>query len=167
MIDMKEKRVELSGAVDLVVPMSLHELEEVKKLFLQYEKSIGVSLCFQGLKEEMETLPGKYQEPQGVLLLLNINGEAAGCCALRPLEDKICELKRLYVKEEHRGRGRSKILLERILQEAKEKGYERIRLDTLETMKPAIALYRSFGFREISPYIYNPLPGALYFEKIL
>ena len=164
---MSEERMDQSASMELLVPWSHEELEEVKNLFLQYEKSIGINLCFQGFQEEMATLPGKYQEPQGVLILLNIKGEAAGCCALRPLDDRICELKRLYVKEEHRRRGLSKILMERILKEAKEKGYERIRLDTLETMKPAIQLYRSYGFQEISPYIYNPLPEALYFEKIL
>jgi len=158
---------ETSKSIELLIAESREDLKEVKQLFLQYERSTGVSLCFQGFQEELDHLSGKYREPEGVLLLLKIGRKACGCCALKPLEEKICELKRLFVLEEHRGRGLSKVLMERILSEARERGYEKIRLDTLDAMKPAIGLYRSVGFEEISAYIYNPLPGALYFEKVL
>lgn len=162
-----ESAMEKESFMELLVPESSKDLEDVKELFLRYEKSTGVSLCFQGFQEELDHLPGKYGEPEGVLLLLKIGGKAAGCCALKPLEEKICELKRLFVLEEHRGRGLSRILMERILNEARRRGYEKIRLDTLAVMKPALGLYKSVGFEEISAYIYNPLPGAHYFEKVL
>lgn len=164
---LSEEARETSKSMELLAAESREDLKEVKQLFLEYERSTGVSLCFQGFQEELDHLPGKYREPEGVLLLLKIGGKACGCCALKPLEEKICELKRLFVLEEHRGRGISKVLMERILKEARERGYEKIRLDTLDTMKPAIGLYRSVGFEEISAYIYNPLPGARYFEKRL
>lgn len=162
-----ESAMEKESFMELLVPESSKDLEDVKELFLRYEKSTGVSLCFQGFQEELDHLPGKYGEPEGVLLLFKIGGKAAGCCALKPLEEKICELKRLFVLEEHRGRGLSRMLMERILIEARRRGYEKIRLDTLAVMKPALGLYKSVGFEEISAYIYNPLPGALYFEKVL
>jgi len=162
-----ESAMEKESFMELLIPETRADLEDVKQLFLRYEKSIGVSLCFQGFQEEMDHLPGKYREPEGVLLLLKIGGKFCGCCALKPLEEKICELKRLFVLEEHRGRGFSKVLMERILIEARQRGYVKIRLDTLDVMKPAVGLYKSFGFEEISAYIYNPLPGALYFEKVL
>lgn len=164
---MAESTTRKDNFMDLIIPETREDLEEVKRLFLQYEKSTGVRLCFQGFQEELDHLPGKYREPEGVLLLLKICGKAVGCCALRPLEEKVCELKRLYITEEHQGQGLSKILMERILKEARVRGYEKIRLDTLSVMKPAIHLYQSYGFEEISAYIYNPLPGALYFEKVL
>lgn len=90
--------------MEIIIPETREDLEEVKQLFLQYEKSTGVRLCFQGFQEELDQLPGKYREPEGVLLLLKICGKAVGCCALRPLEEKVCELKRLILQKNTRGK---------------------------------------------------------------
>jgi putative acetyltransferase len=149
------------------------ELRVVRSLFREYADSLGFSLSFQGFEEELEGLPGDYAPPRGRLLLAYAvagegqTAEPAGCAALRPLEPGVCELKRMYIPPVFRGRGLGRLLAERLLAEARRAGYESIRLDTIDTMKEALGLYRSLGFREISPYRYNPIPGAIYLEKDL
>lgn len=143
-------------------------LAKVRELFHEYAASLGFSLCFQNFDRELAELPGDYVPPQGRLLLAEIQGEAAGCVALHQLETRIGEMKRLYVRPSFRGRGLGRILVETILAEARKIGYERIRLDTVEpVMKDAVAMYRQFGFREISAYRENPMSGTLYMELYL
>ncbi len=113
-------------------------------------------------------MPGKYAPPSGRLLLAREGDRAAGCVALRPLEPGICEMKRLYVRPDFRGRGLGRVLAERVVAEAKEIGYKRIRLDTVEpVMGTAVALYRAMGFRKIPPYGEHPVPGTLFMELAL
>lgn len=113
----------------------------------------------------MKTLPGAYGPPSGRLLLTRSGDHAAGCIALRKLESGICEMKRLYVRPEDRGRGLGRMLVERLIAEARAAGYERMRLDTVESaMKDAVALYRRIGFREIVPYSAIPIESALWME---
>ncbi len=134
-----------------------------RELFLEYQKAIGIDLCFQGFQAELASLPGAYAPPRGRLLLALGGESAAGCVAMRPVDADTCEMKRLYARPEFRGTGLGRRLATRIVAEAREAGYRRMVLDTLSTMVEAIALYRSLGFRETTAYTYNPHPGALYF----
>jgi GNAT superfamily N-acetyltransferase len=146
------------------------ELAVVRSLFQAYADSLGFDLGFQGFAEERAGLPGEYAPPRGRLLLayarMGEGGRAqpAGCVALRPLEAEIGEMKRMYIPPTFRGRGLGRLLAERLLNEARQSGYRRLRLDTIDFMKEALGLYRSLGFREIPPYRHNPIPGAKYLE---
>ena len=141
------------------------DLDTARGLFQEYADSVGFDLCFQGFAEELATLPGKYAPPGGCLLLAHIDGKAAGCIALRPVGNAACEMKRLYVRPEFRSTGLGRVLAGRVIEEARARGYERMRLDTVApVMERAVALYRKLGFREIAPYVDNPLPGVLFME---
>ena len=152
-----------------VIQATLPEhIEEIRNLFLEYGRSLGFSLCFQSFDDELAGLPGAYAPPSGRLLLARYSGHAAGCIALRELDAGICEMKRLYVRPEDRGHGLGLMLVERLIAEARAIGYERMRLDTIESdMKDAVALYRRMGFREITPYSSVPIESALWMELTL
>ena len=135
-----------------------------RALFERYAAWIGIDLEFQGFKEELAGLPGEYAHPGGCILLAERGREALGCVALRSLGADICEMKRLYVLPEWRGRGAGRALAEAVLREARERRYTLMRLDTLAHMREAIGLYRSLGFRKIEPYRFNPIEGAVYME---
>jgi ribosomal protein S18 acetylase RimI-like enzyme len=139
----------------------------VRELFREYAASLGVDLAFQGFAGELENLPGKYAPPEGALLTARLGGEACGCVALRRIDPRICEMKRLFVRPAARGLGIGRELVARILDEGRARGYRAMRLDTLPSMASAVATYRAFGFKEIPAYIFNPIPGALFMEKDL
>ena len=134
------------------------------KLFQQYGDSLGVDLEFQGFSQELANLPGEYAPPLGCILLVEKADEYVGCVALRPLEKGICEMKRLYVMPTYRRQKIGLALAQAVINEARLRGYERMRLDTLESMTQAKALYRSLGFQPITPYRYNPLDNPSFFE---
>lgn len=142
---------------------SLADIEEVRRLLLEYQSEIGVDLCFQDFANELATLPGEYSPPSGRLLLAVDKNALIGCVALRKLDERECEMKRLYVRPSARNRGIGHLLTRAILSEARAIGYERVFLDTLPSMNAAIALYHSFGFIEVPSYYRNPIPGATYF----
>jgi GNAT superfamily N-acetyltransferase len=129
----------------------------VREIFVEYENWLGVSLCFQGFQEELDSLPGKYAPPQGRLLLGTAHGQIAGCVAFRPIDEETCEMKRLFVREQFQGTGLGKQLLERLISEARIAGYKKMRLDSwIPRMGKAIEMYRRHGFYEIEPYNNNP-----------
>lgn len=159
-----------SQAPDIRIEVAIQppHLDWIRELFLEYQHDIGVDLCFQGFAQELAQLPGDYQAPYGVLLLAFIDGQPAGCCALRPLLDSdhsnACEMKRLYVRRAFRGLGLGRLLVDDTLLHARQAGYDRMLLDTLNDMEAARALYAEVGFEEIAPYYHNPLPGAHYLK---
>ncbi len=135
------------------------------ELFLEYEQSLSVKLCFQNFEQELAELPGHYAPPDGRLLLAEFEGQLAGCVALRKWEVRICEMKRLYLRPSFRGKGLGRAIAEKIIAEARNIGYGQMRLDTIEPiMKDAVEMYRKLGFREIAPYRANPIAGAMYME---
>ena len=148
---------------------SAADLAEAAALFREYAASLAVDLGFQGFDAELAALPGKYAPPEGELLLAVGGGPAAlGCVALRPLEgDGLCEMKRLYVRPAGRGRGVGRALVAAILAAAEARGYAEMRLDSLQSMTEATALYRRFGFVEIPAYSFNPVPGTHNLAKTL
>ena len=144
---------------------SLLDLTQVRELFAEYAKSIKFSLCFQDFDGELAGLPGDYGPPNGRLLLARYGAEPAGCIALHGLEPGTCEMKRLYVRPQFRGRALGRELAEAAIADARRIGHKKMRLDTVEPkMKNAVALYRALGFHEIAPYRLNPIEGAMYME---
>ena len=139
-------------------------IEEIKQLFIEYSQSLGVNLDFQNFETELNTLPGKYIPPNGALILALVDGKAAGCVALRKMDNDICEMKRLYVRNDYRGLGIGNTLISMIIEEAGKLNYSYMRLDTLPTMKRAQELYKSYGFYDIEPYVYNPVTGTRFLE---
>ncbi|WP_406795582.1 MULTISPECIES: GNAT family N-acetyltransferase [Brevibacillus] len=155
------------GLLRLIHATEDDEYEQARELFLEYVDSLGVDLSFQNIAIELQNIPGEYAPPDGCILLALDNEQPAGCVALRKIDEQVCEMKRLYVKPEWKGRGVGKKLALSIIDEAKIRGYSFIRLDTLPTMEQAIQLYRSLEFYPIEPYRFNPIEGTLYMEKQL
>jgi putative acetyltransferase len=153
--------------VRIVQAESAQQIAEAKRLFQEYAAGLGVDLCFQNFGQELASLPGDYAPPDGRLLLAVDGDYTAGCVALRPLSDGVCEMKRLYVCTAFRGSGLGRRLAHEIMAEGRRIGYQHMRLDTLPFMSEAIALYRSLGFREIGAYRDNPIEGSLYMEADL
>ena len=145
---------------------STTDIAAARQLFEEYAQSLGFSLCFQGFEKELANLPGEYAAPKGRLLLAYWEGKLAGCVALHAFgKSGACEMKRLYVRPEFRGRHIGKHLLNAVLRAAREIGYRQMLLDTVGgKMDRAIALYRDYGFKEIPAYRENPQPGVIYME---
>ena len=138
------------------------DIAQARELFLEYQSTLGVDLCFQGFAEELASLPGNYARPAGRLLLAASGSAVLGVVALRPMHSADCEMKRLYVRSAGRGAGLGRLLTQTLIKEARLAGYGRLLLDTLPTMAEAQALYRSMGFVEIPPYCHNPISGTRY-----
>jgi ribosomal protein S18 acetylase RimI-like enzyme len=129
-------------------------------LFREYADGLGVDLAFQDFDRELAELPGNYD----CILLAEVGGETAGCVGVRPLAEGVCEMKRLYVRDAHRGLGLGRMLAQAAIDAARELGYVRMRLDTMPSMQQAISLYESLGFSDVEPYRFNPVPGTRFLE---
>lgn len=154
--------------VTIRAPSLPAELEAVRSIFREYADSLNVDLCFQGFEDELQQLPGLYDAPRGALLIAEVEGSIAGCCALRPLDtvdySNASEMKRLYVRKAFRGFGLGRELAETMLDRARQAGYACVLLDTLDEMESARAMYADMGFEEIPPYYHNPIAGAHYLK---
>jgi GNAT superfamily N-acetyltransferase len=141
------------------------QIAQARELFLEYASSLGFSLCFQNFGAELAALPGDYTPPEGRLLLAEWDGDLGGCGALHKLENDVCEMKRLYLRPQFRGKGIGRMMAERLIAESRAIGYRSMRLDTVgPVMKDAVAMYRKLGFKEIAAYRENPMPGTIYME---
>ncbi len=151
--------------LEIIYAKTDEEVQTAKMLFEEYAEWLGMDLGFQNFQEELVSMPGKYAGPAGGLLIAKYDGEIAGCGAVRKLEDGVCEMKRLFVREKFRGKGIGKALAERIVAEARKIGYKKMRLDTDgQRMFKAMAIYKSMGFVEIEAYYHNPYDGVVYLE---
>ena len=140
------------------------DIADVRTLFGEYAGLVAEALCFQNFDAELAALPGEYAPPGGVLLIARDGDAPAGCVALRGLDAGTGEMKRMYVREAYRGGGLGRRLAGAVIEEARNRGYVRVLLDTLPKLAPAIALYRDLGFRETAAYLASPTPGAVCFE---
>ena len=154
--------------MQLVQVQSEKDVTQARELFEEYAAWLEIDLCFQNFDRELAGLPGEYTPPSGRLLLAFVDGHLAGCVALRKIDEGVCEMKRLFVRPDFRGKGLGRKLTEAIIEEARRIGYQRVRLDTLPPkMQTAVGVYRSLGFKEIGPYYKNPVAGAMFMELAL
>ena len=154
--------------IEIVTPDTPALFDTTRELFREYAQALGVDLCFQNFDAELATLPGEYATPDGALLLAFVDGNLAGCGALRALRDvdypNACEMKRLYVKPAFRRCGLGRVLAQALMDRAAESGYSTLLLDTLDDMEAARGLYKALGFEDIPPYYFNPIAGAHYLK---
>jgi putative acetyltransferase len=155
----------------LVVPRDAAMFAATRAILREYAASLSIDLCFQGFEAELATLPGAYAEPAGILLLALVDGEVAGCGAVRPLADvdypNACEMKRLFVRRAFRRFGLGRLIAQALIDHARAAAYSTMLLDTLDEMESARELYASLGFSEVPPYYYSPIPGAHYLRADL
>lgn len=160
-----------SPSIDVMQADGAAALDAARAIFREYAEGLGVDLCFQDFEAELASLPGDYAPPGGALLLALVDGQLAGCGALRPLPEvdypNACEMKRLYVRRAFRGFGLGRLLAQALIDRATQAGYSTLLLDTLDDMEAARGLYGSLGFEEIPPYYFNPVPGAHYLKVAL
>lgn len=150
--------------INIITADSNELILKTKELFQEYASSLGFDLSFQDFEKEMATFPVQYAPPQGRLCLAQYRHEIVGCVGLRDLGGGICEMKRMYVKPNYRVQGLGRALAKAIINEARNIGYTHMRLDTIPSMKAAVSLYTSLGFKEIEPYRFNPIEGARFME---
>jgi GNAT superfamily N-acetyltransferase len=148
--------------MQMIQPQNAAEWEQVRELFREYWASFGFSPCFQDFATEGAGLPGAYAPPGGALVLALVEGEAAGCAALRRFDALRSEAKRLYVRPQFRGLGLGRALLDWVIAEARTMGYLEIVGDTIPHMAVALAMYDRAGFERTGPYAETPTPGAIY-----
>jgi GNAT superfamily N-acetyltransferase len=153
--------------MQIVAVESAEQLDAVRRLFEEYWASFGFTPCFQNFAGELAALPGEYVPPGGTLVLAMVDGEAAGCGALRRIDTERVEAKRLYVRPSYRGQGLGPALLEWLIEHARYLGYREMLGDTMPVMERALALYDRYGFERVPPYAKEPTPGAIYLKKEL
>ncbi|UAY57054.1 GNAT family N-acetyltransferase [Arachidicoccus terrestris] len=156
-------------SIEFSLAQSSEQYDQGRILFREYAASLGFGLEFQDFEGELAGIEKKYGLPGGALILCREISEAQyiGCVAIRQLDKRTAELKRLYVRPDFRRLKLGRHLLEGAFQQARYLGYERIRLDTLPTFQAALQLYIQYGFYKIPAYYSNPMEGVVYMEKSL
>lgn len=165
-----ENAVAFTGSFDeypVITASTKEEFEVAKQLFLAYQQFLGEDLCFQSFDAELQQLETMYGAPDGTLLLAMHGETYIGCVALRKKGDGVCEMKRLYVLADYKGKGIGKKLAIAIIEKARQMGYKKMILDTLERLGPALQLYTSLQFEKTDAYYANPLQGVVYLQKQL
>lgn len=142
------------------------DFQKARNLFIEYANSLDFNLHFQNFDKELKEIDIQYNKPHGGLILIidSLSGEEVGCVGIRKFEEKLAELKRMFIKESYRNKGLGGELLQRAIELSRDLGYEKIRLDTLDTMKAAIVLYEKSGFKQTDAYRYNPHENVKYYE---
>lgn len=153
--------------MQIVQATTSEQVSSVRSLFEEYAAWLAIDLCFQRFAQELATLPGIYSPPRGRLLLATTSEGAAGCVALRPVGDSVCEMKRLFVRPSYQRRGLGRALAERVITEARAIGYSTMLLDTLPFMQGAIRLYGGLGFVRRAAYYSTPLNETVFMELCL
>jgi putative acetyltransferase len=153
--------------LEYIIPQTESQFNDAIGLFQEYANSLNISLAFQKFEEELNIIHSMYGSPSGCLLLVYEQQLPIACAAYRKIGEGICELKRMYIKPSYRGKGIGQKLLDLLCTRAKLNGYASMRLDTLDSMLPAIKLYTNNGFYTIEAYYHNPNEGVVYMEKSL
>lgn len=161
------KSVKTTPPISITCPANATDWSRATRLVKLYIASLRLDLSFQNIDTELKNLSVEYGPPSGCFFIASIDGREIGCIGLRKYEDGVCEMKRLYTLPETRGNGVGKMLIERIIEEARKLNYKKILLDTLPTMSTAQSIYKSFGFTEIPPYRFNPVQGTTYLQLLL
>lgn len=150
-----------------ITPNTDNQFNDAISLFQEYANSLNISLAFQNFDEELNIINSMYGSPTGCLLLVYDNELPVACAAYRKIGEDICELKRMYIKPNYRRKGIGQEIMNILCTRSKLNGYRLMRLDTLDTMTPAIKLYSNNGFYTIEAYYHNPNEGVVYMEKSL
>lgn len=140
------------------------DIAAICRLFEEYAACLQIDLSYQRFAEELAALPGSYAAPRGCLLLATVDDQPAGCVALRPIDERTCEMKRLFVRKRAQGHGLGRALAQRVIAQARTAGYTTIVLDTLPFMQSAVRLYEALGFKRRIAYYDSPLPETVFME---
>jgi carbonic anhydrase len=149
---------------EYIIAYTTQEYTAAAELFTEYAAWLNIDLSFQHFESELEALSQMYAAPTGGIILCKEKEKFIACVAIRKIDQETAELKRMYVQPDKQGTGIGKTILTHAIEMARAFGYQRIRLDTLDHMTPAINLYKHAGFRLIPAYYHNPNASALYFE---
>jgi putative acetyltransferase len=153
--------------LQIITAHTAEQYAAAKELFVAYQQFLGEDLCFQSFDAELQQLEQMYGPPSGALLLAVEDDVYGGCIALRSKGHEVCEMKRLYVTDDFKGRGLGRQLAEAIIEKARVLGYKKMVLDTLDRLKPALHLYQTLQFTSTDAYYSNPLTGVVYLQKVL
>jgi ribosomal protein S18 acetylase RimI-like enzyme len=160
-----------TGMANCTISAAFGHEDKARELFTEYTEALlrqapdfTSYLAMQNFGHELDNLEEKYGPPDGRLYIATVDGNLAGCIALRKINDHECEMKRLYVRPPFRGCGIAGLLVKTIIADAKDIGYRSILLDTFPFMQDAIRLYRKFGFQEIESYNGRPMENRVYMK---